>query len=137
MLRPLENDTINKFFYFKVFFLLFLIGVSLYGNYHFYVKKNENLEVLSTNKENKKLHLSVDEILNQGKKTVNNLKQKGEDLAGQVLGVLEDKVVQIASQSTQTVSNFVFDSTLDNFLQQIERLPESQREKIKNKICKP
>jgi hypothetical protein len=136
MLRPLEKNKTNKFFYFKMLFLLFLIGVSLYGNYYFYNKAKQKPEVLSATKENKKNNLPIDSILNQGKKTVEDLKEKGEEMAGQVLGIVEDKAVQLASQSAKTVSDFVFDSTLVNILKQIEKLPKEQREKIKEEICR-
>jgi hypothetical protein len=117
-------------------FLLFLIGVSLYGNYYFYNKAKQKPEVLSVTEENKKNNLSIDSILNQGKKTVEDLKQKGQDFGGQVLSVMEEKATQIASQSAKTVSDFVFDSTLGNILKQIEKLPKEQREKIKEEICR-
>jgi len=136
MLRPLEKNKINRFFYLKIIFLLFLIVASLFGNYYFYNKIKEKPEVLSATKKNKKNDFSIDEVLNQGKKTVEDLKEKGEEMAGQVLGIVEDKAVQLASQSAKTVSDFVFDSTLVNILKQIEKLPKEQREKIKEEICK-
>ena len=136
MLRPLEKNKINRFFYLKILFLLFLIGASLFGNYYFYNKIKEKPEVLSATKKNKKNDFSIDEVFNKGKKTVEDLKEKGEEMAGQVLGIVEDKAVQLASQSAKTVSDFVFDSTLGNILKQIEKLPESQREKIKEEICR-
>jgi hypothetical protein len=133
MLRPLEKNKTNKFFYLKILFLLFLIGVSLYGNYYFYNKPKQKPEVLSGTKKN---NLSIDSILNEGKKTVEDLKQKGQEFGGQVLSVMEEKATQIASQSAKTVSDFVFDSTLVNILKQIEKLPKEQREKIKEEICR-
>ena len=136
MLRPLEKNKTNKFFYLKMLFLLFLIGASLYGNYYFYNKAKQKPDVLSATKENKKNNLSIDSILNEGKKTVDDLKQKGEKVAGQILGAVEDRAVQLASQSAKTVSDFVFDSAVGNLLKQIEKLPESQREKIKEVICR-
>ena len=136
MLRPLEKNKTNKFFYLKILFLLFLIGVSLYGNYYFYNKPKQKPGVLSGTKENKKNNLSIDSILNEGKKTVEDLKQKGQEFGGQVLSVMEEKATQIASQSAKTVSDFVFDSTLVNILKQIEKLPKEQRDKIKEEICR-
>jgi len=136
MLRPLEKNKINRFFYLKILFLLFLIGASLFGNYYFYNKIKEKPEVLSATKKNKKNDFSIDEVFNKGKKTVEDLKEKGEEMAGQVLGIVEDKAVQLASQSAKTVSDFVFDSTLVNILKQIEKLPKEQREKIKEEMCR-
>ena len=136
MLRPLEKNKINRFFYLKILFLLFLIGASLFGNYYFYNKIKEKPEVLSATKKNKKNDFSIDKVFNKGKKTVEDLKEKGEEMAGQVLGIVEDKAVQLASQSAKTVSDFVFDSTLGNILKQIEKLPKEQREKIKEEICR-
>jgi hypothetical protein len=136
MLRPLEKNKINRFFYLKILFLLFLIGASLFGNYYFYNKIKEKPEVLSATKKNKKNDFSIDQVFNKGKKTVDDLKQKGEEVAGQVLGIVEDKAVLFASQSAKTVSDFVFDSTLGNILKQIEKLPKEQREKIKEEICR-
>jgi predicted transcriptional regulator len=136
MLRPLEKNKTNKFFYLKILSLLFLIGASLYGNYYFYNKAKQKPEVLSATKKNKKNNLSIDSILNEGKKTVEDLKQKGQEFGGQVLSVMEEKANQIASQSAKTVSDFVFDSTLGNILKQIEKLPKEQREKIKEEICR-
>jgi len=136
MLRPLEKNETNKFFYLKILSLLFLIGASLFGNYYFYNKIKEKPEVLSATKKDKKNNLSIDSILNEGKKTVEDLKQKGQEFGGQVLSVMEEKATQIASQSAKTVSDFVFDSTLVNILKQIEKLPKEQREKIKEEICR-
>ena len=136
MLRPLEKNKISKSFYLKILSLLFLIGASLYGNYYFYHYIKDKPAVLSATKENKKNNFSINNIFNQGKKTVDDLKEKGKEVAGQVLGIVEDKAVQLASQSAKTVSDFVFDSTVGNLLKQIEKLPESQREKIKEEVCK-
>ena len=127
----------NKFFYLKIISLLFLIGASLYANYYFSNKIKEKPNISSTIKKNSKNNLSIDTMLDQGKKTVNDLKQKGEEAVSQVLGVVEDRVVEFSSQSAKTVSDFIFDSTVGNFLKQIEKLPEEQREKIKEEICKP
>ena len=137
MLRPLERKKRDKFFYFKIFLLLFLIGSSLYGNYYFYNNIKQKPEVLSATEEKKEKKLFFEPIIDQGKKTVDDLKQKGEEMVNQVLGVVEDKAAQIASQSAKTVSDFVFDSTVGNLLKQIEKLPNEQREKIKEEICKP
>jgi phage shock protein A len=136
MLRPLEKNKTNKFFYLKILSLFFLIGVSLYGNYYFSNRAKQKPEVLSGTKQNKKNNLSIDSILNQGKKTVEDLKQKGQEFGGQVLSVMEEKATQIATQSAKTVSDFVFDSTVGNLLRQIEKLPKEQREKIKEEICR-
>ena len=136
MLRPLEKNKTHKFFYLKMVSLLFLIGASLYGNYYFYNKIKQKPEVLSVKKENKRNPFSIDEVFNQGKKTVDDLKQKGEEVASQVLGIVEDKAVQLASQSAKTVSDFVFDSAVGSLLRQIEKLPREQREKIKEEICR-
>jgi len=137
MLRLLKKNMMNKFFYLKIISLLFLIGASLYANYYFSNKIKEKPNISSTIKKNSKNNLSIDTMLDQGKKTVNDLKQKGEEAVSQVLGVVEDRVVEFSSQSAKTVSDFIFDSTVGNFLKQIEKLPEEQREKIKEEICKP
>lgn len=136
MLRPLERNKRDKFFYFKILLLLFLIAVSLYGNYYFYNKIKEKPSVLSITETKKNNKSFFKPLVNQSKKTVDDLKQKGEKVVGQVLGVVEDKAAQIASQSAKTVSDFVFDSTVGNLLKQIEKLPNEQREKIKEVICR-
>jgi hypothetical protein len=139
MLGFFEKNKINNFFYLKIFSLLFLIGASLYGNYYFSNKIKQSSKIFSEAKENKKNeenHFSIDEVLNQGKKTIEDLKQKGQEFGGQVLSVMEEKATQIATQSAKTVSDFVFDSTVGNLLRQIEKLPREQREKIKEEICR-
>jgi len=101
----------------------------------FTINLNRNQRFYQEQRKIRKI-ISIDSILNQGKKTVEDLKQKGQEFGGQVLSVMEEKATQIASQSAKTVSDFVFDSTLVNILKQIEKLPKEQREKIKEEICR-
>jgi len=135
MLRPLEKKKNNRFLYFKIAFLIGLIAFSLYVNNYFYNLKKSKPEVLSASKENKEkktfTNKSINQLIDQGKKTANDLKQKGEELSGYVLGVVEDKTAQITTQSAKIISDFVFDNTLGNIIKQVERLPKKDQEKIK------
>lgn len=60
--------------------------------------------------------------------------------AGVVLGLAQEAVSQtvqnVASQSANQASEFVFDNTLGKLLQNINALPASQQDLIKKAICK-
>lgn len=45
-------------------------------------------------------------------------------------------ITDTASKSAENVSDTIFDSTVGTVLQQIDKLPEKQREDIKRNICK-
>jgi hypothetical protein len=137
MLRPLEKNKFDRFFYLKIFLLLLSISGSVLGNYYFLNRSSKaQPTILASKSANKKNISSLNEIIDKGKRTINDLKEKGEEIGGQVLSVMEEKATQIATQSAKTVSDFVFDSTVGNLLRQIEKLPREQRERIKEEICR-
>lgn len=64
-----------------------------------------------------------------------NLVNKSKDMVGDVLGTATELISTVASNSANTVSNFIIDKTTAPFIDQINKLPEDQREQIKKNIC--
>ncbi len=64
------------------------------------------------------------------------IKESVNKVGGVVLGKATEYVSDIASQSAEKVEDYVIEKTTGTVLNQIEKLPEKQQEKIREILCK-
>lgn len=130
MIRPLKKEN-HRVVLLKFIFLLSLFVLPFLLNFKVkqvkapdilgerVIKKNNLPEIKK--KDNQKFSFSLEEIR---KKAEEQTKKTGE---------LIDEIV---SESTQNLTNFVVEKTIINVIQEVNKLPKEQKEKIKEEICK-
>jgi len=128
-IKPLEKEN-NGGLIAKAVLLFFLIGGA--AVYSFFSPKLNKKPALAKTMPGKDM---VD--------IINNVVTETQNTAGTVLGEATILANNIASQSAATTSNvadavsdFIFDKTLAPIIQQIDKLPKIEQEKIKEELCK-
>ena len=131
MIKPLEKND-KKMIYIKIAFLavLFFLGFFLTQK----VKKVEAPNVLGAKEE--KIQNQLPNLSEKIKETIGKTVVQLKDNSESILEEVENKVGKVASQSSKVVVDYVFDTAVSNITKQIEKLPESQKEKIKEEVCK-
>jgi len=131
MIKPLEKNG-KKMIYIKIAFLavLFFLGFFLTQK----VKKVEAPDVLGAKEE--KIKNQLPNLSEKIKETIGKTVVQLKDNSESILEEVENKVGKVASQSSKVVVDYVFDTAVSNITKQIEKLPESQKEKIKEEVCK-
>ncbi len=131
--KPLEKP--DKSLYIRVGIVIFLVIVGLTINL-IRNKQMKSKEVLGTEKSVEvDKPISTEEVYNRGKAIANDVVTQSENVLSNVLGEVTSYVSGVASQSAETVSNYVFDNTVGNFIKQINKLPKEQQEDIKRNLC--
>lgn len=131
--KPLEKP--DKSLYIRVGIVIFLVIVGLTINL-IRNKQVKNKEVLGTEKSVEVgKPISTEEVYNRGKTIANDVVTQSENVLSNVLGEVTSYVSGVASQSAETVSNYVFDNTVGNLIKQIDKLPQKQQEDIKRNLC--
>lgn len=67
---------------------------------------------------------------------ISDVTKRTENIASDILGEATSVVSKVASQSSDAATKFIFDNTIGNIIQQVEKLPKEQQEKIKEQVCK-
>ena len=67
---------------------------------------------------------------------INDSIKKAEALGGVVLGEATDTVNKLASEAGSIVSTVIYENSIGKVVDQIDKLPKDQQEKIKEQICK-
>lgn len=94
----------------------------------FFLKKNKDISnVLGTAQEIKQINSS---------NLITDSIKKVEDVAGTVLGEATDTVNKLASDTGSYISSIIYDSSIGKIVEQVDKLPKDQQEKIKEQICK-
>ncbi len=86
----------------------------------------------------KTLDKSYPQSTRQEKKEIKTdpIKDSVNKVGGEVLGKATEYVSHIASNSAEKVEDFVIEKATLGVLNQVEKLPEKQRDKIKEILCK-
>lgn len=123
MIKPLENKKNNKI-KIKVFFLLslFIFGII----FSLYFKNNKKTEIKKNN--------SIKEVL--GEKTeIKKIENEAKKYKEEVLNEINNFYQKTQQKSSELISSFIYDATIKPIVNQINRLPKDQKEKIKEEIC--
>ena len=67
---------------------------------------------------------------------VNDSIKKAEKVGGVVLGEATDTVYKLASSAGSFVSDVIYNNSIGKVVEQIDKLPKDQQEKIREQICK-
>lgn len=67
---------------------------------------------------------------------VNDSIKKAEEVGGVVLGEATDTLNKLTSDAGSFVSNIIYENSIGKIVEQIDKLPKDQQEKVKQEICK-
>ncbi len=135
-IRPLEKKKKeNHAFVPKLIFLVLLIAVGFVVDKvapwkHMSRKANSN--VLGVEENAKPIHSVQQDI----QSLADNLGKTAGSISDTTIGGAMQFVSNVASESSQAVSNLVFDSTVGNVVKQIDKLPPQEQQRLKEQICK-
>ena len=125
-IKPLESKN-NWSVFLKITLLGGLMISAIFVN-RFFLKKNKDISnVLGTAQEIKQINSS---------NLITDSIKKVEDVAGTVLGEATDTVNKLASDTGSYISSIIYDSSIGKIVEQVDKLPKDQQEKIKEQICK-
>lgn len=140
-IKPLEAS--NKALLFKALTVTVLMVGGLVFNkaYPDFGKGKEQALGENISAQKPKPTLLLEEgVLTTTQKAARNLlsdvTKQTENIASDILGEATSIVSKVASQSSDAAAKFIFDNTIGNIIQQVEKLPKEQQEKIKEQVCK-
>ena len=131
-----QKNSASKISTFRIVFILFIIaGVFLFD--YFVKNKKPATQVLGEEaKSEKNKEPIVDDIKKQAEETANQAVKSLGEVVDSVLNDATKYLNITASKSAETVKDYVFDNTVGTLLKQIDKLPDKQKEEVKQEICK-
>ncbi|MCX7955513.1 MAG: hypothetical protein N2593_00145 [Patescibacteria group bacterium] len=133
MIKPLEKkDNKRTTIFLKAIFLLTLIITGILIDKIFLNKKttSEKPQVLG---EEKKIEKPKTDFFQENiKKTEEKIIDFGEQVLGEASSFVKNTQEKVAS----SVSDIIYRTSLEPIVNQIEKLPKDQQEKIKDQVCK-
>jgi hypothetical protein len=109
--------------------VVILIAVLKFANDFQGAKSKVSVKSKTTISKNKGDVMGISEKLDSGLRYV-------EKQAGNIIQTTTNYVIEQASNSANTLTNEVIKNTTQNILNQIEKLPQSQQNAVKEVICK-
>ena len=125
-IKPLESK--NNW---SVFLKLMLLGGLMMGAVvinKIFTKKNQDIpSVLGTAQEIKQINNS---------NLIKDSIKKAEEVGGVILGETTDTFNKLTSDAGSFVSKVVYENSIGKIVEQVDKLPKDQQEKIREQICK-
>lgn len=128
-IKPLDKKETSKIKT-KLILLIFLVFLGLIFSFFF---KSKKLPIPSQK-------ITKEDVL--GEKNEINNKNNFDEIFAQVEKYRDDLKNQIKNQireveklTSESISSFVYDTTLKPIINQIEKLPKDQQERVKKEIC--
>ena len=121
---------------FKVLFLITLVTTSILLD-KIFLKKSQGISSILGKSQEIKLP-DQNEIVKQVQKSslIKDSIKKAEEIGGIVLGEATNTMNKLASDTGSFVSAVIYDNSIGKVVDQIDRLPKDQQEKIREQICK-
>lgn len=124
-IKPLEKKT-NPFLLLKVLFLATLVATGVFLD-RVFIRKNEDIpSVLGKTKEVKE---QTNNFVEDSVKQAQNL---GESVLGETTSLIQDTTQNIST----SVSDLIYENSFGKIVDQIDKLPTDQQERIRQEICK-
>lgn len=106
-------------------FLVSLIVTGLLIDKLFVNKKKDLPQVLGKSQE-----------LKQGSDIIAESLKTGEKIGGEVLGQSTSFISDIAAKASSTAGDIIYQNTIGKLVDQIDKLPKDQLERVREQICK-
>ena len=139
-IKPLEGKT-DRSLLFKLSLLIVLIVTGILLNKILLKKNKEIPSILGKTQEiklqtqKKMVGVGRDRPV-QKSDFINDTIKKAEDVGGTILGEATDTVNKLTSDAGSFVSNIIYENSIGKIVEQVDKLPKDQQEKIKEQICK-
>ena len=134
-IKPLEKKPARSALL-KVLFLVTLVASGILLDKIFLKKKQDIPSILGKTQE---IKLQTQEKLIkkiQESNLINDSIKKAEEVGGVVLGEAASTLNKLTSNAGSFVSDIIYDNSIGKVIEQIDKLPKDQQEKIKEQICK-
>lgn len=128
MIKPLEKKS-DSVFILKLIFLVSLISTGVLFDRFFMRKKQDIPKVLGKTKNEKKIEDQAKDLIETSVKKVQNL---GESVLGETTSFIQETTEKISS----SVSDLIYENSFGKIVDQIDKLPQDQKQRIKEEICK-
>ncbi|MEK7097182.1 MAG: hypothetical protein AAB859_02575 [Patescibacteria group bacterium] len=135
IIKQLEEKS-NKPSIHRILFLVTLIATGVLLDKIFFKKTQDIPGILGNTQE---IKLPTQEKLVEEVQNNNFIKdsiKKVEEVGGVVMGEATNTVNKLASDAGSFVSEVVYSSSIGKVVEQIDKLPKDQQEKIREQICK-
>jgi len=135
IIKPLEEKNSKPSIY-RAIFLITLVATGILLDKTFLKKSKDIPSILGKTKE---IQLQAqEEVVRQVQE--NNLVKdsinKVEEVGGVVLGEATNTVNKLASDAGSFVSSVIYDNSIGKVIDQVDKLPKDQQEKIREQICR-
>jgi cell division protein FtsX len=135
IIKPLEAKS-NRPMLFKALFLVTLVMVAILLD-KIFLKKSQDISGILGQTQEIKLQTQeriVKEV--QESNLVKDSIKKAEEVSGIVLGEATNTLNKLTSDAGSLVSDVIYNNSIGRVVEQIDKLPEDQQEKIREEICK-
>jgi hypothetical protein len=132
LIKPLEQKQklSSKIIFLKIGFLISLILTGVILEKIFLSRKPKLEEKILG--ETKKIEKPKIDFLNE---TINQAEKKGETVLGEATHFANDFFQETKEKIDSSVSQMIYENSLKKIVDQIDKLPKDQQEKIKKDIC--
>lgn len=127
-IKPIEKPSNGVVFKVGFLILLLLAGFVFSKMTESKDKEKDVQEVLSVETEKKDLSKATEDL-------ATNALDRSMDAVEEVMGAATDVIQNIASTSSNIVTNLLIDRASEPIMEQIKKLPQSQQEEIKKNLC--
>ena len=120
----------------KAFFLLILITTGILLD-KIFLKKSKDIPSILGKTQEIKLQTQrklVEKV--QKSDFINDTIKKAEDVGGTILGEATDTIIKLSSDTGSFISDIIYQNSIGKIVEQVDKLPEDQQEKIKEQLCK-
>lgn len=134
-IKPLERKT-DRSLLFKLSFLITLIVTGILLD-KILLKKSKDIPSILGKTQEIKLQTQkklVEKV--QKSDLINDSLKKAEDIGGTVLGEATNTITKLSSDAGSFISDIIYQNSIGKVVEQIDKLPKDQQEKIKEQICK-
>lgn len=132
ILKPLKTKP-NRTALIKLFFLITLVATAFLLDKIFLKRSQEIPSILGKSQEIV-VGVGLDRPLQESNLVKNSI-QKVEEVSGAVLGEATNTVNKLASEAGSFVSTIIYENSIGKVVDQIDKLPKDQQEKIREQIC--
>ncbi|MFA6081496.1 MAG: hypothetical protein WC741_03760 [Patescibacteria group bacterium] len=132
ILKPLETKS-NGPAVIKLFFLITLVGTAFLLD-KIFLKRSQDIPSILGKSQEIIVGVGHDQPVQESNFVKNSI-QKAEEIGGVVLGEATITVNKLASEAGSVISTIIYENSIGKLVDQIDKLPKDQQEKIREQIC--
>lgn len=135
IIKPLETKP-DRSALFKAVFLVTVITAGILLD-KIFLKKSQDIPSILGKTQEIKLQ-TQEKIVKKVQESdlINDSVKKAEEVGGTILGEATNTLNELTSDAGSFVSDVIYNSSIGKVVEQIDKLPKDQQEKIREQICK-